>query len=74
MIKKTKIDLIDLLEKWHKEKKSKVETYSNWKDSDVDVTTWLNPRTLDWEVDEKRAFKGFVAREISADIDKLWES
>ncbi len=71
---KTKIDLIELLEEWHKEKKSKVETHPHWLFDDMDIKTWLNPRTLAWEVDEKQAFKGFVAREISEDINKLWES
>lgn len=71
---KTKIDLIELLEEWHKVKKSKEMAYGNWREDDVIVTLWLNPSTLDWEVDEKRAFKGFVARKISGDIDKLWES
>lgn len=71
---RTKVDLIELLEEWHKEKKSKEMAYGNWREDDVIVTLWLNPSTLVWEVDEKRAFKGFVSRKISDDIDKLWES
>lgn len=70
---KTRIDLIELLERWHKEKKSKVETYSNWVDS-KELTLWHNPHLGIWDTDEKKAFKGFVSRKISADIDKLWES
>ena len=71
---KIEINLVDLLERWNEEKESKVDTYSSWIDEDVCVKTWWNYTTLDWEVDEKEAFKGFVAREISDNINELWES
>lgn len=72
---KTKIDLIELLERWHKEKEEQVKYYPSWEnDGDTKVTQWFNPLTSEWCPVERWAFKGFVAREISADIDKLWES
>lgn len=71
---KTRIDLIELLERWHKEKETRVDIYPRWLEDDQEIKTWWNPQDVLWTVDERSAFKGFVAREISADIDKLWES
>ena len=71
---KTRIDLLELLERWHKEKRVNVRKFADWEGVDKSITIYFNPLEVMWTSDELYAFKGFVAREISADIDKLWES
>ena len=71
---KTKIDLIELLERWHKEKRVNVRKPITWEGVDKSITIYFNPREATWTIDELYAFKGFVAREISDDINNLWES
>lgn len=71
---KTKIDLIDLLERWHKEKRVNVRKFADWEGVDKSIAIYFDPREAMWTSDELHAFKGFVSREISDNINKLWES